>query len=230
MTAFTGKVEAGQGTRTALGMLVAEELAVPPGSVRVVMGNTDVSPFDLGTFGSRSMPYAAPPLRAAAAAARELLREAAAERFGLPVADLTVAGGIVAGPDGAPSVGYPELLAGVRRVEKVPADGPVTPPAAWRSAGRPARAAGGADVVTGIKRFPADLRADGMLHGCVLRAPAFGATLRSADTAPAAGTARGERGRRGWLHRGRGPDRGRRASGRQRDRRGLGPLPPARAR
>jgi nicotinate dehydrogenase subunit B len=185
VTAFTGKVEAGQGTRTALGMLVAEELAVPPGSVRVVMGNTDVSPFDVGTFGSRSMPYAAPPLRAAAAAARELLREAAAERFGLPAADLTVAGGIVAGPDGAPSVGYPELLAGVRRVERVPADGPVTPPAAWRSAGRPARAAGGADVVTGVKRFPADLRADGMLHGCVLRAPAFGATLRSADTRPA---------------------------------------------
>ena len=185
VTAFTGKVEAGQGTRTALGALVAEELAVPPGSVRVVMGNTDVSPFDLGTFGSRSMPYAAPPLRAAAAAARELLREAAAQRFGLPAADLTVAGGIVAGPDGAPSAAYPELLAGVRRVERVPVDGPVTPPADWRSAGRPARAAGGGDVVTGVKRFPADLRADGMLHGCVLRAPAFGATLRSADTAPA---------------------------------------------
>jgi nicotinate dehydrogenase subunit B len=185
VTAFTGKVEGGQGTRTALGALVAEELAVSPGSVRVVMGNTDVSPFDLGTFGSRSMPYAAPPLRAAAAAARELLRAAAAERFGLPAADLTVAGGIVAGPDGAPSAGYPELLAGVRRVEKVRADGPVTPPAAWRSAGRPARAADGADVVTGVKRFPADLRADGMLHGCVLRAPAFGATLRNADTRPA---------------------------------------------
>jgi len=185
VTAFTGKVEAGQGTRTALGMLVAEELAVPPGSVRVVMGNTGVSPFDLGTFGSRSMPYAAPPLRAAAAAARELLREVAAERFGLPAADLTVAGGVVAGPDGAPSVGYPELLTGVRRVEKVPADAPVTPPAAWRSAGRPVRAAGGADVVTGVKRFPADLRADDMLHGCVLRPPAFGATLRSADTAAA---------------------------------------------
>ena len=185
ITAFTGKVEAGQGTRTALGALVAEELAVPPASVRVVMGNTDVSPFDWGTFGSRSMPFAAPPLRAAAAAAREALREAAAERFGLPAADLTVAGGIVAGPDGAPSAGFAELLTGVRRVERVPADGPVTPPAAWRSAGRPARAAGGADVITGVKRFPADLRADGMLHGCVLRPPAFGATLRGADTARA---------------------------------------------
>ncbi len=185
VTAFTGKVEAGQGTRTALGLLVAEELAVPAASVRVVMGHTDLSPFDLGTFGSRSMPYAAPPLRAAAAAARKLLAEAAAERFGIPAAGLTVAGGIVAGPDGAPSVGYSELLTGVRRVERVPAGEPVTPPGAWRSAGHPARAAGGADVVTGTKRFPADLRLDGMGHGGVLRPPAFGATLRGADTAAA---------------------------------------------
>jgi nicotinate dehydrogenase subunit B len=185
VTAFTGKVEAGQGTRTALGLLVAEELAVPAASVRVVMGNTDVSPFDLGTFGSRSMPFAAPPLRAAAAAARELLRATAAERFGIPAADLTVAGGIVAGPDGAPSIGYSELLTGVQRVERVPADEPVTPPAVWRAAGHPARAAGGADVITGAKRFPADLRLDGMRHGCVLRAPAFGATLRGADTTAA---------------------------------------------
>jgi nicotinate dehydrogenase subunit B len=185
VTAFTGKVEAGQGTRTALGLLVAEELAVPSASVRVVMGNTDVSPFDLGTFGSRSMPFAAPPLRAAAAAARETLREAAAERFGLPAADLIVAGGFVAGPDGAPSIGFSELLTGVRRVEKVPAGRPVTPPPAWRSAGHPARAVNGGNVVTGTKRFPADLGFDGMLHGSVLRPPAFGATLRRANTAAA---------------------------------------------
>jgi isoquinoline 1-oxidoreductase len=186
VTAFTGKVEGGQGTRTALAQLVAEELAVGPGSVRVVMGRTDVSPFDLGTFGSRSMPHAAPPLRAAAAAARDLLREAAAQRFGIPAADLTVAGGLIAGPDGAPSISYADLLSGVRRVERVPADSPVTEPAAWQSAGRPARAVGGAHVVTGAKRFPADLSMDGMLHGCVLRAPAFGARLRSADTRAAA--------------------------------------------
>ncbi|HTW03273.1 MAG TPA: molybdopterin cofactor-binding domain-containing protein [Streptosporangiaceae bacterium] len=185
VTAFTGKVEAGQGTRTALGTLVAEELAVPAARVRVVMGNTDLSPFDLGTFGSRSMPIAAPPLRAAAAAAREVLRNAAAERFGLPAEALTVAGGIVAGPDGAPSVGYGELLTGVRRVEKIPSDAPVTQPPAWREAGRAAPASRGAEVVTGTKRFPADLRLDGMLHGCVLRPPAFGATLRDVDTRPA---------------------------------------------
>jgi nicotinate dehydrogenase subunit B len=185
VTAFTGKVEGGQGTRTALALLVAEELAVPAASVRLVMGNTDVSPFDIGTFGSRSMPYAAPPLRAAAAATRDLLREAAAQRLGVPAADLTVASGLVAGPDGAPAISWGELLAGVRRVERVPPDRPVRPAAGWRSAGHPARALGAAEAVTGAKRFPADLRIDGMLHGCVLRPPAYGAVLRSADTTAA---------------------------------------------
>src|SRR5258708_6974839 len=156
------------------------------------MGNTDVSPFDLGTFGSRSMPLAAPPLRAAAAAARRLLRAAAAERFGIPAADLTVAGGIVAGPDGAPSIGYCDLLTGIRRVERVPADAPVTPAAAPPPAGAggrrarpPAGAARAAAGAPGPTPSPADLRLDGMRHGCVLRAPAFGATLRGADTTAA---------------------------------------------
>ena len=186
ITAFTGKVEAGQGTRTALALLVAEELAVPADSVRLVMANTDTSPYDLGTFGSRSMPYAAPPLRAAAAAARDWLLAAAARRFGISITELTVSGGLVAGPDGAPSTGYGGLLTGVRHVERVPADRPVTPARQWRAAGHPARALGGADVVTGAKLFPSDVSLDGMLHGCVLRRPAYGAMLRSADTSAAA--------------------------------------------
>ncbi len=185
VTAFTGKVEAGQGTRTALGLLVAEELALPAGSVAVTMARTDTSPFDLGTFGSRSMPHAAPPLRAAAAAAFRLLRATAAARFGLPPESLTAANGIFAGPDGAPNASYGELVAGQRRVERVPGDGPVKPPADWRAAGHPARAAGAADVVTGAKKFPSDLRLDDMVHGCVLHPPAAGAVLTGADTSAA---------------------------------------------
>ncbi|HEY2551688.1 MAG TPA: molybdopterin cofactor-binding domain-containing protein [Streptosporangiaceae bacterium] len=189
VTAFTGKVEAGQGTRTALAMLVAEELAIEPSAVRLVMGNTDISPYDMGTFGSRSMPYAAPPLRAAAAGARRRLQQEAAERLGLPASQLTVAGGLVAGPDGAPSTGVAELLAGRQMLEPVPASAPVTPPPAWRAAGRPARALHAAEVVTGGKRFPADLGAavvsDAVLHGAVLRAPGYGAILRSADMSAA---------------------------------------------
>src|SRR5450755_4163203 len=185
VTAFTGKVEGGQGTRTALAMLVAEELAVPVTSVTLAMGDTGRSPFDLGTFGSRSMPYAAPPLRAAAAAARRLLTQAAAARFELPPDQLRVCDGMIAGPDGAPSVGYGDLVTGQRRVERVPADAAVTPAADWQVAGQPARALGSAEVVTGSKRFPADLRMAGMLHGCVLRPPSHGAGLISADTSAA---------------------------------------------
>jgi isoquinoline 1-oxidoreductase len=185
VTAYTGKVEAGQGTRTALSLLVGEELALPPGWVRVTMADTDISPFDEGTFGSRSMPHAAPPLQAAAAAAFRLLREAAAARFGLPASDLTAADGMIAGPDGAPSVSYGELVAGQRRVEMVPPDAPVTPATAWRSAGRQARAARAADAVTGSKMFPSDLHIDGMLHGCVLHPPGYRAELAGADTSAA---------------------------------------------
>jgi isoquinoline 1-oxidoreductase len=73
VTAFTGKVEVGQGTRRALRIAVATELDVPLEAVELVMGDTDVCPYDAGTFGSMSMPNAARDLRRAAAAARMVL-------------------------------------------------------------------------------------------------------------------------------------------------------------
>jgi CO/xanthine dehydrogenase Mo-binding subunit/aerobic-type carbon monoxide dehydrogenase small subunit (CoxS/CutS family) len=73
VTAFTGKVDVGQGNRTALSLLVAAELEVPVDAVRLVMGDTDLCPYDRGTFGSRSMADAAPLLRATAAAAQRSL-------------------------------------------------------------------------------------------------------------------------------------------------------------
>ena len=54
--AFIGKVEVGQGTRTALSLLIAEELHLPLSAVELTMGDTDACPWDMGTFGSRSMP------------------------------------------------------------------------------------------------------------------------------------------------------------------------------
>jgi len=73
VTAFTGKVDVGQDNTTALRLLVAEELAVDPAEVRLVQGDTDLCPYDQGTFGSRSMPDAGQALRRAAAGAREVL-------------------------------------------------------------------------------------------------------------------------------------------------------------
>jgi isoquinoline 1-oxidoreductase len=174
-------VEGGQWTRGALSLLVAEELRVPPGSVRVLMGDTGVSPFDMGTFGSRSVPDAAPLLCRAAAAARRVLGEAAAQRFGLAEDSITLAEGMAAGPDGAPSASFGELVTGMRRVEQARTNEQVTDPGAWRRAGRPARSAAAGTAVTGTKRFPSNLAIPGMRHGSVLRAPAYGARLLSLD-------------------------------------------------
>ncbi|MGZ6695019.1 MAG: molybdopterin cofactor-binding domain-containing protein [Solirubrobacteraceae bacterium] len=75
VTAFTGKVDVGQDNRTALSLIVAEELGVEPGAVGLIMGDTDLCPFDVGTFGSRSLPDAGGDLRVCAATARELVAE-----------------------------------------------------------------------------------------------------------------------------------------------------------
>ena len=80
VTAFTGKVDVGQDNRTALRLLVAEELHVAVDKVRLVMGDTDLCPYDMGTFGSRSMPDAGSALRRVAAYARTLLPVPAGSR------------------------------------------------------------------------------------------------------------------------------------------------------
>ena len=72
VTAFTGKVDMGQDNRTALRLLVAEELRIPVDRVRLAMGDTDLCPYDMGTFGSRSMPDAGSALSQVAAHARSL--------------------------------------------------------------------------------------------------------------------------------------------------------------
>jgi nicotinate dehydrogenase subunit B len=183
-TAFTGKVDVGQDNQTALRLLVAEELAVGPADVRLVQGDTDLCPYDPGTFGSRSVPDAGEALRRAAAGARAVLTGLAATLLGGPHAYLRAEqGSVICGLTGI-RLPYSALLAGTRRVEVLAADPPLTSPPDWITAGRP-YAAPCADAVTGARRFVSDLTWPGMLHGAVLRPPAPGAVLLSADTSAA---------------------------------------------
>ena len=180
-TAFTGKVDVGQDNRTALSMRVAEELRVPLDAVRLTMGDTDLSPYDMGTFGSRSMPDAGEDLRRTAAAARECLVRLAADRWEVATGDLVASGGAVRVRDGSRSIGYGELVRGERRVERAAAGAPITAGPAERLVGRPAARVGARDIVTGRKRYPGDLSLPGMLYGAVLAPPSHGATLRTID-------------------------------------------------
>src|SRR6476620_8006834 len=81
VTVYTGKVEVGQNIRTSLTQLVAEELMVPVSSITMIMGDTDLVPFDMGTFGSRTTPQMGPQRRNAAATARQALIEMAAKKW-----------------------------------------------------------------------------------------------------------------------------------------------------
>ena len=180
-TAFTGKVDVGQDNRTALTLRVAEELRLPRAAVRLVMGDTDICPFDAGTFGSRSMPDAGEHLRHTAASARECLLGLAAARWNAAPAELVAADGCVTQSAGARSVTYGELVRGMRRVETARPGAAVTPGPAEQVVGRAAGRVTAPEIVTGAKRYPSDLTRPGMLHGRVLRPPTFGATLRSVD-------------------------------------------------
>ncbi|MGD0219260.1 MAG: molybdopterin cofactor-binding domain-containing protein [Acidimicrobiales bacterium] len=183
VTAFSGKVDVGQDNRTAFALLVAEELEIDPAQVRVVLGDTDVCPFDMGTFGSRSMPDAGEALRRAAAGAREVLAGLAATRPSDGTGRFVPEA--VPGPPARERPDYGHLLAGMRRLEVLSEEPALHTPETWQIAGRPGHTPARLDVVTGARRFVSDLVRPGMLHGAVLRPPVVGSSMRAVDPAPA---------------------------------------------
>jgi nicotinate dehydrogenase subunit B len=181
VTAFTGKVEVGQNIRTGLAQTVADELRVPFETVRMVTGDTALTPFDAGTFGSRTTPTISPQLRRVAAAARSLLVEAAAKEWNVGTEKLVAGDAQVTDRASGRSLRYAELARGKTLSQAIPADDPVTPAAQWTVAGKPIPKVDGRDFVTGRHEYTPDLRRPGMLYGKVLRPPSFGATLTSFD-------------------------------------------------
>src|ERR1035438_10017834 len=129
---FTGKVEVGQNIRTSLAQLVAEELRVPFDSITMIMGDTDLTPWDMGTFGSRTTPTMGPQLRTMAAAARQMLLEMAAQRWHVDAATLTASNGRVTDQKNTQSLTYGELTLGEKLVKTVSSDQALTAAAEWK--------------------------------------------------------------------------------------------------
>ena len=186
VTGFSGKVEMGQGTLTALQMMLAEELDVPLASVDMIMGDTAVCPYDGGTFGSRSIKYFGPALRQAAAEARGILVRLASAKLGAPEDTLaTKDGAVYVLKSPSKKATYADLIGGKKievRLEKKP---PIKPVAAHTVTGKPTPRSDGRAKVTGEAKFSGDIRLPGMLYAAVLRPPAHGAKLKSADTSAA---------------------------------------------
>ena len=181
VTVYTGKVEVGQNVRTSLSQCVAEELYVPMSKIQMVMGDTQLTPFDMGTFGSRTTPTMSPQLRKVAAAARDLLIGLAATQWQIDRKRLVAADGKVTDPETKRSVEYAALVKGQQFTQTISAEDFFIPPTQWAVQGQSLPKVDGRDFVTGKHRYPSDLTLPEMLHGKILRPASFGATLVSID-------------------------------------------------
>ncbi len=176
---YSGKVELGQGVKTSLAQILAEELDVPISSVDVVLGDTALCPWDMGTFGSRTIKYFGPSLRRAAAEARAVLLELASERLGVPVDVLSTANGFVYDrKNPAKKVAYGELTKGQRIERKVATKVEPKPVDQHVISGKPVPRLDAKEKVTGQALYAGDIRLPGMLYARLLRPPAHGSKLK----------------------------------------------------
>jgi isoquinoline 1-oxidoreductase len=186
VTCFTGKIEMGQGPITSLPQMLAEELDTPLDTVSIVMGDTDLCPWDQGTFGSMTTRGFGPSLRAAAAEAKGVLLELAADALKVPQTQLVAKDGVISDQQDAKNrITYGQLAKGQtigRHLQTKPA---LKDPAQFKIAGQSHTRRDGEDKVTGKAHYSADIRLPGMLYAKILRPPAHGATLKSADTSAA---------------------------------------------
>jgi isoquinoline 1-oxidoreductase len=188
-TALSGKVEEGQGPRAELSQAAAEELRVPVDRIQLVMADTDQVPDDGITAGSRTTPINVPQMREAAATARELLKQLAADAWQVQATALKVEGGVIRNAATGRSMSYqdlakaPETLAALGTA--VRSDVALTNVRDWKVLGSPVPRPNIRDLVTGTHRYPSDIVRPGMLYGSVLRPPSLGAELKSVDLSQA---------------------------------------------
>ena len=186
VTCFTGKIEMGQGTITALAQMMADELDVAIENMKMVMGDTALCPWDEGTWGSLSVRAFGPVMREAAAEARAVLIQMASEQLKVPVAQLTVRNGIITDKlDNSKTISYAQLAKG-KKIEKHLNEKPkVKTPSEFKIIGKPYKRTDSTLKVTGEAKYTGDIKIPGMMFARIVRPPSYGATLISADTTEA---------------------------------------------
>jgi len=174
---YTGKVEVGQNIRTSLSQLVAEELNIAMSSVKMIMADTDLVPFDFGTFGSLSIPQMGTELRKAAATARQALTEMAAKRWSVNAASLQAKAGMILDPQSGKKISYVELTKGAQILLPIAKEVDFIKAEDWQLAGRTIPKVNGASFITGAHKYVSDMKLPEMLYAKVLRAPSYNAKL-----------------------------------------------------
>jgi isoquinoline 1-oxidoreductase len=183
VTCLTGKIEMGQGPITSLPQMLAEDLEVPLESVDIIMGDTELCPWDQGTHGSMSTRSFGLTLRAAAAEAKLVLLELAAEKLNVPKEQLVAQDGAVFEREKKEHrVTYAELAKGQKIERHLSAKPELKSPAQFKVMGKPHLHRDALDKVTGKAQYAGDIRQPDMLYASIVRPPAHGARLKSANT------------------------------------------------
>jgi nicotinate dehydrogenase subunit B len=185
VTASVGKIDAGLGVPTAFAQIVADELDVDFAQVHIRMGDTATTVDQRGTGSSNGITDGGAALRTAAAQARGFLLARAAERLGVPLAQLQVRDGVVRvmGEDSR-RVAYGDLLAGGRFELALDAKVQLKPVAAYRWVGQPVPRSDIPPKVTAQFEYLVDFKLPGMVHARVLRPPTAGANFIAVDALP----------------------------------------------
>ncbi|MBV9237731.1 MAG: molybdopterin-dependent oxidoreductase, partial [Xanthobacteraceae bacterium] len=194
VAAYFGKMDMGQGLFVAIGQIVAEELDVPFGRVKVIMGDTATSVNQGGASGSTGIQLGGKQMRVAAAEARRVLVEMAAEKLGVPADQLTVVDGVVqAKDDQAKQASYAELIGGryfnvqldwnkqVGNLLYAPGKAQPKPASEHKIVGQPIKREDIAPKVFCQEDFCTDVKVPGMVHARVIRPPVAGATPARID-------------------------------------------------
>jgi isoquinoline 1-oxidoreductase beta subunit len=184
VTLWLTKSEMGQGVRTSLPMILAEELDVAPGSIRLEQASADPRFGEQFTGGSSSVSGLWQPLRTAGAQAREMLVGAAARSWGVPAAECAADGGTVVHGASGRRLSYGALVS-IAAALAVPESPRLKERKEFRLLGRSSRRLDTAPKVDGSARYGLDVRLPGMVFACVARCPVFGRPLTGYDAAPA---------------------------------------------
>jgi isoquinoline 1-oxidoreductase beta subunit len=174
---WCGKSEMGQGVRTALPMIVAEELCCDWQRVEVLQADLDAKYGEQLTGGSLSVRTSYENLRKAGAAAREMLISAAAGELGVNRTECRAENGRVLHAKSKRELAFTELI-GNAAVLPAPSDPPLKPPTEFRLIGRATRRTDTSLKITGAAKFGIDVRVPGMLVASVERCPVYGGTVR----------------------------------------------------
>ncbi|WP_426954273.1 molybdopterin cofactor-binding domain-containing protein [Muricoccus radiodurans] len=186
------KTEMGQGVRTGLAQMFAEEMGCDWSKLSteyVTPGQSLARNRAWGNFltaGSQGIRSSQEIVRKGGAAARMMLVQAAATRWGVPAEACSARDGVISHAGSGRSLRYGEVAAEAARLTP-PADVPLKDPAQWTVIGRPVARLDTAPKTTGRQVYGQDLRMPGMLVAVPRRCPVFGGTLRSFDAAAVSG-------------------------------------------